>query len=73
MFPSAEQASMDAPLMVSNLGGDRVENGEHGIFPSPLEAHGDVIGEHGIFPSPLEAHGDEIGEHGIFPSPLEAL
>src|SRR3954463_15318479 len=34
------EASNDSHLMASNLGGDKVKNGEHGIFPSPKEAHG---------------------------------
>ena len=66
MFPSAKEASVDVPLMASNLGGDRVENGEHGIFPSPLEVHGDEIGENGIFPSPLEA----LGVENTTPTPI---
>ena len=34
------EESDDAHLMASNLEGDKVKNGEHGIFPSPKEAHG---------------------------------
>jgi hypothetical protein len=37
MFPSAKEASDDAHLMAFIVGG---EDGEHGIFPSPKEAHG---------------------------------
>ncbi|KAK1647594.1 hypothetical protein QYE76_065399 [Lolium multiflorum] len=45
--------------MEDDLGGDGVEHGEHGILPSPTEAHGVEMVEHGKFPSTTEAHGDE--------------
>ncbi|KAK1607895.1 hypothetical protein QYE76_031568 [Lolium multiflorum] len=47
------------PPLEDDLGGDGVEHGEHGILPSPTEAHGVEMVEHGIFPSTKEAHGDE--------------
>src|SRR3954468_14054318 len=40
IFPSTMEESDDAHLMTSNLEGDKVKNGEHGIFSSPKEAHG---------------------------------
>src|SRR3954465_13944143 len=40
IFPSTMEESDDAHLMASNFEGDKVKNGEHGIFPSPKEAHG---------------------------------
>src|SRR4051812_39787872 len=40
IFHSTMEASDDAHHMSSNLGGDKVKNGDHGIFPSPKEAHG---------------------------------
>ncbi|KAK1617410.1 hypothetical protein QYE76_022927 [Lolium multiflorum] len=61
-----------APSNGVHMGGDGVENGEHGMIPSPMEANGVEHGEHGILPSPMEAHGVENGEHGILPSPTEA-
>ncbi|KAK1608162.1 hypothetical protein QYE76_031835 [Lolium multiflorum] len=60
------------PPLEDNLGGEGVEHGEHGILPSPTEAHGVEHGEHGILPSPTEAHGVEMVEHGKFPSTKEA-
>ncbi|KAK1608424.1 hypothetical protein QYE76_032097 [Lolium multiflorum] len=53
------------PPLEDDLGGEGVE---HGILPSPKEAHGVEHGEHGILPSPTEAHGVEMVEHGKFPS-----
>ncbi|KAK1682557.1 hypothetical protein QYE76_043405 [Lolium multiflorum] len=47
------------PPLEDDLGGDGVEHGEHGILPSPTEAHGVEMVEHGKFPSTKEAHGDE--------------
>ncbi|KAK1602195.1 hypothetical protein QYE76_018179 [Lolium multiflorum] len=47
------------PPLEDDLGGDGVEHGEHGILPSPTEAHGVEMVEHGMFPSTKEAHGDE--------------
>ncbi|KAK1595408.1 hypothetical protein QYE76_018523 [Lolium multiflorum] len=47
------------PPLEDDLGGDGVEHGEHGILPSPTEAHGVEMVEHGKFPSTTEAHGDE--------------
>ncbi|KAK1595960.1 hypothetical protein QYE76_059207 [Lolium multiflorum] len=61
-----------APSNGVHMGGDGVENGEHGMIPSPMEANVVEHGEHGILPSPMEAHGVENGEHGILPSPTEA-
>ncbi|KAK1681592.1 hypothetical protein QYE76_042440 [Lolium multiflorum] len=52
------QVSKMRPLE-DDLGGDGVEHGEHGILPSPTEAHGVEMVEHGKFPSTKEAHGDE--------------
>ena len=37
---------MDANLTAFIFGGDKVENGEHGIFPSPMEANGVEYTEH---------------------------
>ncbi|KAK1607875.1 hypothetical protein QYE76_031548 [Lolium multiflorum] len=54
------------PLLEDDLGGDGVEHGEHGILPSPTEAHGVEMVEHGKFPSTTEAHGDEQVE----PTPI---
>ncbi|KAK1558224.1 hypothetical protein QYE76_017771 [Lolium multiflorum] len=54
------------PPLEDDLGGDGVEHGEHGILPSPMEAHGVEMVEHGNFPSTKEAHGDEEVE----PTPL---
>ncbi|KAK1569828.1 hypothetical protein QYE76_016669 [Lolium multiflorum] len=54
------------PPLEDDLGGDGVEHGEHGILPSPTEAHGVEMVEHGIFPSTTEAHGDEQVE----PTPI---
>ncbi|KAK1681471.1 hypothetical protein QYE76_042319 [Lolium multiflorum] len=48
-----------APSNGVHMGGDGVENGEHGMIPSPMEAHGVEMVEHGKFPSTKEAHGDE--------------
>ncbi|KAK1617418.1 hypothetical protein QYE76_022935 [Lolium multiflorum] len=61
-----------APSNGVHMGGDGVENGEHGMIPSPMEANGVENGEHGILPSPTEAHGVEMVEHGKFPSTTEA-
>ncbi|KAK1602340.1 hypothetical protein QYE76_048174 [Lolium multiflorum] len=61
-----------APSNGVHMGGDGVENGEHGMIPSPMEANGVEHGEHGILPSPMEAHGVEMVEHGKFPSTTEA-
>ncbi|KAK1601970.1 hypothetical protein QYE76_027075 [Lolium multiflorum] len=47
------------PPLEDDLGGEGVEHGEHGILPSPMEAHGVEMVEHGKFPSTKEAHGDE--------------
>ncbi|KAK1628062.1 hypothetical protein QYE76_002377 [Lolium multiflorum] len=47
------------PPLEDDLGGEGVEHGEHGILPSPTEAHGVEMVEHGKFPSTTEAHGDE--------------
>ena len=38
--------SDDAHLMAFILGGDMADDGEHGMFPSPMEAHGVEILEH---------------------------
>ncbi|KAK1628066.1 hypothetical protein QYE76_002381 [Lolium multiflorum] len=54
------------PPLEDDLGGDGVEHGEHGILPSPTEAHGVEMVEHGKFPSTTEAHGDEQVE----PTPI---
>ncbi|KAK1664910.1 hypothetical protein QYE76_053069 [Lolium multiflorum] len=54
------------PPLEDDLGGDGVEHGEHGILPSPTEAHGVEMVEHGKFPSTKEAHGDEQVE----PTPI---
>ncbi|KAK1681163.1 hypothetical protein QYE76_042011 [Lolium multiflorum] len=54
------------PPLEDDLGGEGVEHGEHGILPSPTEAHGVEMVEHGIFPSTKEAHGDEKVE----PTPI---
>ncbi|KAK1602072.1 hypothetical protein QYE76_017115 [Lolium multiflorum] len=54
------------PPLEDDLGGDGVEHGEHGILPSPTEAHGVEMVEHGMFPSTKEAHGDEQVE----PTPI---
>ncbi|KAK1601998.1 hypothetical protein QYE76_027103 [Lolium multiflorum] len=54
------------PPLEDDLGGDGVEHGEHGILPSPMEAHGVEMVEHGNFPSTTEAHGDEQVE----PTPI---
>ncbi|KAK1681446.1 hypothetical protein QYE76_042294 [Lolium multiflorum] len=54
------------PPLEDDLGGEGVEHGEHGILPSPMEAHGVVMVEHEIFPSTKEAHGDEQVE----PTPI---
>src|SRR5215217_376409 len=54
------------PPLEDDLGGEGVEHGEHGILPSPTEAHGVEMVEHGNFPSTKEAHGDEEVE----PTPL---
>ncbi|KAK1649124.1 hypothetical protein QYE76_066929 [Lolium multiflorum] len=48
-----------APSNGVHMGGDGVENGEHGMIPSPMEANGVEMVEHGKFPSTTEAHGDE--------------
>ncbi|KAK1585104.1 hypothetical protein QYE76_037470 [Lolium multiflorum] len=61
-----------APSNGVHMGGDGVENGEHGMIPSPMEANVVEHGEHGILPSPMEAHGVEMVEHGKFPSTTEA-
>ncbi|KAK1681478.1 hypothetical protein QYE76_042326 [Lolium multiflorum] len=61
-----------APSNGVHMGGDGVENGEHGMIPSPMEANVVEHGEHGILPSPTEAHGVEMVEHGKFPSTTEA-
>ncbi|KAK1628073.1 hypothetical protein QYE76_002388 [Lolium multiflorum] len=55
-----------APSNGVNMGGDGVENGEHGMIPSPMEANGVENGEHGMIPSPMEAHGDDK----IEPTPI---
>ncbi|KAK1617400.1 hypothetical protein QYE76_022917 [Lolium multiflorum] len=55
-----------APSNGVHMGGDGVENGEHGMIPSPMEAHGVEMVEHGKFPSTTEAHGDEQVE----PTPI---
>ncbi|KAK1693635.1 hypothetical protein QYE76_010332 [Lolium multiflorum] len=54
------------PPLEDDLGGDGVEHGEHGILPSPTEAHGVEMVEHGKFPSTKEAHEDEQVE----PTPI---
>ena len=55
MFPSAKEAiydtsdgdeSLDANLTAFIFRGEKVENGEHGIFPSPMEAYGVEHTEH---------------------------
>ncbi|KAK1695027.1 hypothetical protein QYE76_011724 [Lolium multiflorum] len=49
----------EMPPLEDDLGGNGVEHGDHGILPSPMEAHGVEMVEHGKFPSTTEAHGDE--------------
>ncbi|KAK1631997.1 hypothetical protein QYE76_006312 [Lolium multiflorum] len=64
--PSLALLVTTAPPLEDDLGGDGVEHGDHGILPSPMEAHGVEMVEHGNFPSTKEAHGDEKVE----PTPL---
>jgi hypothetical protein len=64
--PSLALINTMAPPLEDDLGGDGVEHGDHGILPSPMEAHGVEMVEHGNFPSTKEAHGDEKVE----PTPL---
>ena len=64
--PSLALINTTAPPLEDDLGGDGVEHGDHGILPSPMEAHGVEMVEHGILPSTKEAHGDEKVE----PTPI---
>ncbi|KAK1642022.1 hypothetical protein QYE76_059827 [Lolium multiflorum] len=64
--PSLALINTMTPPLEDDLGGDGVEHGDHGILPSPMEAHGVEMVEHGNFPSTKEAHGDEKVE----PTPL---
>ncbi|KAK1599246.1 hypothetical protein QYE76_026997 [Lolium multiflorum] len=57
--PSLALYYTTTPPLEDDLGGDGVEHGDHGILPSPMEAHGVEMVEHGNFPSTKEAHGDE--------------
>ncbi|KAK1648888.1 hypothetical protein QYE76_066693 [Lolium multiflorum] len=70
-----DKSDVDSSLAVNNtivpsngvhMGGDGVEHGEHGILPSPMEAHGVEMVEHGKFPSTTEACGDDK----IEPTPI---
>ncbi|KAK1642899.1 hypothetical protein QYE76_060704 [Lolium multiflorum] len=64
--PSLALLVTTAPRLEDDLGGDGVELGDHGILPTPTEAHGVEMVEHGNFPSTKEARGDEEVE----PTPL---
>ncbi|KAK1694623.1 hypothetical protein QYE76_011320 [Lolium multiflorum] len=69
---ASNKATFHGNVPISYVRRRGVEHGEHGILPSPTEAHGVEHGEHGILPSPTEAHGVEMVEHGMFPSTKEA-